>query len=183
MVANINVQKVPWGISNIQSFAGICFFFSKLNDRDERISVCIFCVLGFIVKAYILRFACTAFLGENDLFAYCKLRQMDSHRILSTQVILGIEIGGSIPLPIVIEYRADHWLRIELRHLCGTILVGGLSYREPEPSAVVDGKTTVVSDLYFVCDSLSQDTIVIAVFTKASSGTSDSSGLVYLFRF
>lgn len=108
---------------------------------------------------------------------------MDSHRILSTQVILGIEIGGSLPLPIVIEYRADHWLRIEVRHLCGTILVGGLSYREPEPSAVVDGKTTVVSDLYFVCDSLSQDTIVTAVFTKASSGTSDSSGLVYLFRF
>ena len=108
---------------------------------------------------------------------------MDSHRILSTQVILGIEIGGSLPLPIVIEYRADHWLRIDVRHLCGTILVGGLSYREPEPSTVVDRKTTVVSDLYFVRDSLSQDTIVFAVFTKACSGTSGISGLVYLFRF
>ena len=64
MVANIIIQKVPWGISNIQSCAGISFFFSKLNDRDERISVCIFCVLAFIVKAYILRFACTAFLGK-----------------------------------------------------------------------------------------------------------------------
>lgn len=39
---------------------------------------------------------------------------MDSHRILATQVILGIEIGDSLPLPIVIEYRADHWLRIEV---------------------------------------------------------------------